>query len=168
LMNLLAYHSELDPLYVVTPPKGPVETLSAPLRMKLIATLATCFNKSVPIIQELIPQNTQFAQYVHQLEGGDVMHAHDFVLSRSDSRDMSFVQVNLLLNYFMYINLLILQYQLAIDKFAYLPCRTSEFDLQDFFGQILCFTLLISLTPLYITSRLILSFMHSSIRSKRL
>ena len=33
LMSLFAYHSELDPLYILTPPKGPVETLSAPLRM---------------------------------------------------------------------------------------------------------------------------------------
>jgi hypothetical protein len=57
-MNLLAHHNELDPLYVLTPPKGPVETLPSHLRMKLIATLATHFNKSVPIIWMLIPQNT--------------------------------------------------------------------------------------------------------------
>jgi hypothetical protein len=57
-MNLLTHHNELDPLYVLTPPKGPVETLPPHLRTKLIATLATCFNKSVPIIRELIPQNT--------------------------------------------------------------------------------------------------------------
>jgi hypothetical protein len=43
-MNLLTYHSELDPLYVLTPPKEPVETLFTTLRMKLIATLATYFN----------------------------------------------------------------------------------------------------------------------------
>jgi hypothetical protein len=141
LMNLLIYHSELDPLYVLTPPKGPVETLSATLRMKLIVTLATRFNKSVSIIQELIPWNTRFAQYgrAHQLDGGNVMHACDFVPLRSDSRDMSFVQVSLPLNYFVHINLLILQYQLAIDKFAHLPCKTPEFELQDFFRQILCF-----------------------------
>jgi len=97
LMNLRAYHSELDPLYVLTPPKGPVETLSATLRTKLIATLATRFNKSVSIIRELIPRNTRFAQYgrARQLDGGDVMHARDFVPLRSDSRDMSFVRVSL-------------------------------------------------------------------------
>jgi hypothetical protein len=39
----------------------------------------------------------------------------------------------------MCINLLVLQYQLAIDKFAHLPRRAPEFELQDFFGQILCF-----------------------------
>ena len=87
LMNPLTYHSELDLLYVLTPPKRPVETLSAPLRMKLIAILATRFNKPVSIIQELIPQNTQFAQYgcACQLEGGDTMHSCDFVPLRSDS-----------------------------------------------------------------------------------
>ncbi|KAI0289703.1 hypothetical protein B0F90DRAFT_1641478 [Multifurca ochricompacta] len=94
--------------------------------MKLIATLATCFNKPASVIQELIPQNTQFAQYGHacQLEGGDVMHAHDFVPLRSDSQDKSFVQ-----------------YQLAVDKFAHLPHRAPEFHLQDFFGKILCFVI---------------------------
>jgi hypothetical protein len=124
LMNPLPYHSELDPLYVLTLPKGPVKTLPAPLRTKLIATLATHFNKSASIIQELIPRNTQFAQYghEHQLEGGDVMHACDFVPLRSDSQDTLFVWVSLPLHYFMHINLLILQYQLAIDKFAHLPC----------------------------------------------
>jgi hypothetical protein len=85
--NLLAYRSELDPLYVLTPPKGPVETLSTTLRMKLMVTLATRFNKSVSIIRELISRNTQFAQYGRacQLDGGNVMHAHDFVPLRSDS-----------------------------------------------------------------------------------
>ena len=143
LINLLPYHSELDPLYVLTPPKGPVETLPAPLRTKLIATLATRFNKSASIIRELIPRNTQFAQYgrARQLEGGDVMHARDFVPLRSDSRDMSFVRVSLPLNYFVHINLLVLQYQLAVDKFAHLPRRAPEFELQDFFGQILRFVI---------------------------
>ena len=141
LMNALTYHSVLDPLYVLTPPKGPVETLSAPLRAKLIATLATRLDKSVSIIRELIPRNTRFAQYgrVCQLEGGDIMHAHDFVPLRSDSRDMSFVRVRPPPNYFAHINLLILQYQLAVDKFAHLPHRTPEFELQDFFRQILRF-----------------------------
>jgi hypothetical protein len=113
--NLLAYCSELDPLYVLTPPKEPVETLSTTLRTKLMVTLATRFNKSVSIIWELIPWNTQFVQYghMHQLDGSDVMHAHDFVPLRSDSRDMSFVWVSLPLNYFMHINLLVLQYQLV-------------------------------------------------------
>jgi hypothetical protein len=39
----------------------------------------------------------------------------------------------------MCINLLVLQYQLAIDKFTHLPCRAPEFELQYFFGQILHF-----------------------------
>jgi hypothetical protein len=39
----------------------------------------------------------------------------------------------------MHINLIILQYQLAVDKFAHLRHRAPDFELQDFFGQILCF-----------------------------
>jgi hypothetical protein len=110
LMSLLAYHSELDPLYILTPPKGPVETLSAPLRTKLIATLATRLNKSASIIRKLIPQNLRFVQYgrVRQLDGGDTMHARDFVPLKSDSRDMSFVRVSPPLNYFVRIDLLVL------------------------------------------------------------
>jgi hypothetical protein len=96
VLACLSYHTELDPSYVLTPPKGPVKPLSAPLRTKLIATLATHFNKSASIIQELIPWNSQFVQYghAHQLEGGDIMHAHDFVPLQSDSQDMLFVQVS--------------------------------------------------------------------------
>ena len=41
----------------------------------------------------------------------------------------------------MCINLLVLQYQLAVDKFAHLPCRAPEFELQDFFRQILRFVI---------------------------
>jgi hypothetical protein len=67
------------------------------------------------------------------------MHARDFVPLRSDSQDMSFVWVRTPLNHFVHIDLLILQYQLAVDKFAHLPHRAPEFELQDFFGQILRF-----------------------------
>jgi len=42
----------------------------------------------------------------------------------------------------MHINLLILQYQLAVDKFAHLRRRAPEFELQDFFGQILRFVII--------------------------
>ena len=41
----------------------------------------------------------------------------------------------------MHINLLVLQYQLAVDKFAHIPRRAPEFELQDFFGQILRFVI---------------------------
>ena len=41
----------------------------------------------------------------------------------------------------MHINLLVLQYQLAVDKFSHLRCRAPEFELQDFFGQILRFVI---------------------------
>jgi hypothetical protein len=54
---------------------------------------------------------------------------------------MSFVRVSPSLNYFVRINSLVLQYQLAVDKFAHLPRRAPEFELQDFFGQILRFVI---------------------------
>ena len=41
----------------------------------------------------------------------------------------------------MHINLLVLQYQLAVDKFAHIPRRAPEFELQDFFRQILRFVI---------------------------
>ena len=63
---------------------------------------------------------------------------------------MSFVWVRTPLNYFVHIDLLILQYQLAVDKFAHLPYRAPEFELQDFFGQILHFIIVdIPHSPIY-------------------
>ena len=41
----------------------------------------------------------------------------------------------------MLVNLLVLQYQLAVDKFAHLRRRAPEFELRDFFGQILRFVI---------------------------
>ena len=35
--------------------------------------------------------------------------------------------------------LYLIQYQLAVDKFAHRPCQAPQFELQDFFGQVLCF-----------------------------
>jgi hypothetical protein len=32
-----------------------------------------------------------------------------------------------------------IQYQLVVDKFAHRPCQAPQFELQDFFGQVLCF-----------------------------
>jgi hypothetical protein len=69
------------------------------------------------------------------------MHACDFIPLISDSQDMSFVWVSPPLNHFMLTCLLVLQYQLAVDKFAHLPHRAPEFELQDFFGQILHFVI---------------------------
>ena len=76
------------------------------------------------------------------------MHARDFVPLKPDSRDMSFVRVSPPLNCFMLVNLLVLvlQYQLAVDKFAHLPRRAPEFELRNFFGQILLF-LIINIPP---------------------
>ena len=39
-----------------------------------------------------------------------------------------------------------IQYQLAVDKFAYQPHQAPQFKLQDFFGQVLCF-LVVNMLP---------------------
>jgi proline racemase len=63
--------------------------------MKLTASLATRFDVTAQTIRQLIPKDSQFIQYgwVYQLEGGDIMHAHELNPPQSDSCDMSFVQV---------------------------------------------------------------------------
>jgi hypothetical protein len=39
-----------------------------------------------------------------------------------------------------------IHYQLAVDKFAHWPCQAPQFELQDFFGQVLCF-LVVNIPP---------------------
>jgi hypothetical protein len=39
-----------------------------------------------------------------------------------------------------------IQYQLAVDKFAHQPCQAPQFELQDFFGQVLHF-LVVNISP---------------------
>jgi hypothetical protein len=39
-----------------------------------------------------------------------------------------------------------IQYQLAVDKFAHQPHQGPQFELQDFFGQVLCF-LVVNIPP---------------------
>jgi hypothetical protein len=71
------------------------ESIKHSLWMKLTASLATRFDVTAQTIRRLIPKDSQFVQYgrVYQLEGGDVMHAHELKHPQSDSRDMSFVRV---------------------------------------------------------------------------
>ena len=38
-----------------------------------------------------------------------------------------------------YLYIYLIQYQLAVDKFAHWPCQASQFELQYFFGQVLHF-----------------------------
>jgi hypothetical protein len=40
----------------------------------------------------------------------------------------------------------LIQYQLAVDKFAHQPCQAPQFELQDFFGQVLHF-LVVNIPP---------------------
>ena len=63
--------------------------------MKLTVSLATHFDATAQTIRRLIPKDSQFVQYgwVYQVEGGDVMHAHELNPPQSDSHNMSFVRV---------------------------------------------------------------------------
>jgi hypothetical protein len=95
LTNMHAYCYVPDPSFILTPPKQSAVTLSLSLWKTLTTTLATRFDKSAAIIHKLIPQNTRFVQYgqAQQLGGGDTMHARELIPLKSDSQDMSFVQV---------------------------------------------------------------------------
>jgi hypothetical protein len=101
LMNMHAYCYVPDPSFILTPPKQSAVILPLFLWKTLTATLATRFDKSAAVIHKLIPQNTHFIQYgrVQQLGGGDTMHAHELIPLKSDSRDMSFVRVQILSDY---------------------------------------------------------------------
>ena len=89
--------SNLDPLYVLTPPMQLAKTLSKPFWTTLTATLATRLETSVSIIQKLIPPTFPFVQYGRacQVDGGDIIHARELVSLQTDSRDMSFVRVSI-------------------------------------------------------------------------
>jgi DeoR/GlpR family transcriptional regulator of sugar metabolism len=71
------------------------ESIKQSLWMKLTASLANRFDVTAQTIRRLIPKYSQLVQYgrVYQLEGGDVMQAHELKHPQSDSRDMSFVWV---------------------------------------------------------------------------
>ena len=137
--------SNLDPLYVLNSPKPLAKTLSRPLWTTLTATLATRLETSVSVIRKIIPLQFPFVQYgrARQLDGGDIIHARELIPLQTDSRDMSFVRVRkhdtqwLLNNIDLFIYLI--QYQLAVDKFAHRPRQAPQFELQDFFGQVLRF-----------------------------
>jgi hypothetical protein len=101
LMNMHAYCYVPDPSFILTPLKQSTVILPLFLWKTLTATLATRFDKSAAVIRKLIPQNTHFIQYgrVQQLGGGDTMHARELIPLKSDSRDMSFVRVQILSDY---------------------------------------------------------------------
>ena len=101
LTNMHAYCYVPDPSYILTPPKQSAAILPLFLWKTLTATLATHFDKPAAINCKLLPQKICFVQYgqAQQLEGRDMMHARKLIPRQSDSQDMSFVQVWILLNY---------------------------------------------------------------------
>ena len=96
--NPVTNFSNLDPLYVLDSPKPLVESLSKSLWTTLTATLATRFETNVSVIRKLIPPQFPFVQYgrARQLDGGDIIHARELIPLRTDSRDMSFVRVSII------------------------------------------------------------------------
>jgi hypothetical protein len=44
------------------------------------------------------------------------------------------------------LSIYLIQYQLAVDKFAHQPCQAPQFELEDFFGQVLHF-LVVNISP---------------------
>jgi hypothetical protein len=111
--------SNLDPLYVLNSPKPPAKTLSKSLWTTLTATLATRLEISVSVIREIIPPQSPFLQYgrARQLDGGDIIHARELIPLRTDSRDMSFVRVSmiLLINILIYIKFIIVYIRSSIS-----------------------------------------------------
>ena len=75
-----------------------METLSKSLWTTLTATLATRFETYVSVIRKLIPPQFPFVQYgqARQLDGGDIIHGRELIPLQTDSRDMSFVRVSII------------------------------------------------------------------------
>ena len=96
--NPVADFSNLDPLCVLDSPKPLVETLSKFLWTTLTAILATHFETYVSVIQKLIPPQFPFAQYGQacQCDGGDIIHGQELIPLQTDSQDMSFVRVGII------------------------------------------------------------------------
>ncbi len=71
------------------------EILPLPIRNKVWACLATCFNVRKNVVQSIVKLDQPIVQYgkVTRLEGGDVMIGRDLVKETEDSRDASFVRV---------------------------------------------------------------------------
>jgi hypothetical protein len=79
------------------------EILPPPIRNKVFACLAMCFDVQKSIVQSVIKMNRPITQYgrVTRLEGGDKMVGHDFVKESEDSQGASFVQVEFMASFHM-------------------------------------------------------------------
>ena len=78
-----------------------IEILSSPIQNKVAACLATCFNVTKNIVQAIVDLKRPVTQYgrVTRLEGGDLMIGRDLVQLAEDSRDASFIRVELNLDF---------------------------------------------------------------------
>jgi len=73
------------------------------MQNKVLACLATHFNVKKNVIQSVVKLDQPITQYgkVTRLEGGDLMIARDLVQETEDSRDASFIRVEICL-FFVY------------------------------------------------------------------
>ncbi|TDL14470.1 hypothetical protein BD410DRAFT_817168 [Rickenella mellea] len=117
------YVCDAYPKCVLMPPKVK-KILDDPnlegLRHKVAVCLATRFNVPLATAKRHVPKGL-VAQWgkVRIIDGGDVMHARDFIKLHDGNRDASFVR-----------------YQLLIDKNARYRNRRPEYEARDFFGQL--------------------------------
>jgi len=73
------------------------------IRKVLVNGLATRFCVTPAVARKFLPKDVEQWGKLHRLEGGDIMHVHDIVPKRMDSRDASFIRVcGLLSNVFRY------------------------------------------------------------------
>jgi hypothetical protein len=111
------------------------------LWVKLTAVLGTRFDVPAATIRKALPKELQVTEYgrVRQPDG-DKIQACELVAPGADSRDMSFIRVST----FIYTHLITLssfslffKYQLLVDKYAHVKRKKPEFELRNFFGQLL-------------------------------
>jgi hypothetical protein len=65
----------------------------------LVNSLATRFSVQPKVARKFLPEAVEQWGKLRRLEGGDIMHAHDIVPKRMESRDASFIRVSGLLPY---------------------------------------------------------------------
>ena len=70
-----------------------VGPLDDTIRKILTNGLATRFCVSPMVARKYLPEDVEQWGKLHRLEGGDIMHAHNIVPKRMDSRDATFIHV---------------------------------------------------------------------------
>ena len=106
----------------------------------MAACLATRFNVSTSVINRIIPNNHPVVLYgrVQLKDTGETIQGRYLVPLGSDSRDSSFLRVNLPFVKPSDAHDFFSQYELLVDQVAHLPRQPPNFKPQNFYGQLLC------------------------------